>query len=408
MSDSQAYEEVRISSDGVTVVKRFEEDEFPVPAIAFEFASNRDESITVTLTDEVPEGVAVEDLGFHPEYGSEYWTIDNEQITFEKELDANAEYTTVYGIRATGTDDVEQFLTQPQIDEVDPPLPEGAEGKLEEGETDGEGEDDLIPETDDDIVKDVIAGDGEVPGLEDEEEADDEEIETLNLKDPNEPESTQTGSSTADGDDGDAPAVDLDGESIVGAIAEEIRQNNVSVDDMKLLTRAIEKLSEREETTNGSGDGVQDARVDKLQKDIADLRAYTDALEEFLEENGTGDQLIQDFRDQLDEVNTSLDNVEAELAETTETVDDVREEVTDVSNEVEAISDEVDTVAGEVDDVESSVDDLEGSLAEVETAVDELEEEVTDGDVSARLEEIEDELEDLREWQDQIKNTFGG
>jgi len=406
MSDSQAYEEVRISSDGVTVTKRFEEDEFPVPAIAFEFSSDREESVTVTLTDEVPEGVAVEDLGFHPEYGSEYWTIDDEQISFEKGLDANAEYTTVYGIRATGTDDVEQFLTEPQVEEVDPPLPEEEKEDEEAIPTEDGDSEDIVPETDDDIVKDVISGEGEVPGLEDDgEEATDEEIETLNLKDPNEPDSAQaTSGADADGDGAEAADVDLDGDSVVAAIADEIRQNSVSIDDLKLLTRAIEKLSD----DGSSGDGVQDARVDKLQKDIADLRAYTDALEEFLEENGTGDQLIQDFEDQLDEVSGSLDQMQAELSETSETVEDVREEMDAVSSEVDDIGTEVGGVVEDVDGVESTVDDLESSLADVESAVDELDEKVTDGDVAGRIEDIEQEIEDLQEWQDQIKNTFGG
>ena len=97
MSNSQEHEEVSVSSGGVTVVKRFEADEFPVPAIAFEFSSDRDGAVAVTLSDEVPDGVAVEDLGFHPEYGSEHWTIDEDEIRFEYELEPDDEYTTVYG-----------------------------------------------------------------------------------------------------------------------------------------------------------------------------------------------------------------------------------------------------------------------------------------------------------------------
>jgi archaellum component FlaC len=400
MSDSQAYEEVRLSSDGVAVTKRFEEDEFPVPAIAFEFASDREESVMITLTDEVPEGVAVEDLGFHPEYGSEYWTIDDDQITFEKDLDANSEYTTVYGIRATGTDDVEQFLTEPGIDEVDPPLPK--EDKADTDDPDEDGSEDIIPETDNNVVKDVISGEGDVPGLEDDDDADDEEIETLNLKDPNQPDSVGGGNSanSEETSDGETTAVDLDGDSVVATIAEEIRQNEVAIDDLKLVTRAIDKLSERNDGGSSSG-GAQDARVDKLQKDIADLRAYTDALEEFLDENGTGEQLIRDFESQLDNMSDSLDQVEAELAKTSDTVDGVRDGMEEVTSEV-------DSVADDVDSVESTVEDLEKSLEGVESAVDELEAEVTDGDVAGRLEDIEADIEGLQEWQEQIKNTFGG
>ena len=406
MSDSQAYEEVRVSSDGVTVTKRFEEDEFPVPAIAFEFVSEREETVAVTLSDDVPESVAVEDLGFHPEYGSEFWTIDEDEISFEREFDANADYTTVYGIRATGADDVEKFLTEPAIETVDPPLPDGEQA---DGETaDGNGAEDIVPEGDDDIVKDVISGDGNVPGLEDDDEATDEEIETLDLKDPNEPVESGTAATVEDGaeDGDDEPTAEVDAESVVSAMADEIRSDDVPIDDLRLVQRAIDKLADR----NGSstGDGVHDARVEKLQTDVADLRAYTDALEEFLEEEGTGDQLIRDFESQLEEFDRTLDRVQSDLSETTETVSDVRTEMDDVSDDVESMSDDVDGVSEEIEDVERSVSELETSLESVESSVNELEEEVTDVDVSDRLEGIEEELEELREWQDQIKSTFGG
>jgi uncharacterized protein YoxC len=380
---------VAVSTDGVTVLKRFEEDEFPVPAIAFEFESQRDEEVTVTLTDEVPEGVEVEDLGFHPEYGSEYWTIDEDRISFEKTLDANVEYTTVYGIRATGTDDVEQFLTEPVLDEVDPPLPDGEVPS-----------DDIVPESDDDIVKDVIAGDGEVPGLEDDADVDEEEIETLDLKDPNADDGSQE--VTVDDSDGadQTEDADVDG-SVVAAMAAEIRSNDVPMQDLKLLQRAIDQLSDGDTNGSAPSSGARDARIERLQTDIADLRAYTDALEEFLEENGTGEQLIEDFESQLESFSSDLDAMESELAETSETVESVASEMSTVSSEMDEVTDEV-------GDIESSVSEMEESVETLQSAVEELETEVTEGDVAGRLDTIEEELTELRDWQDQIKSTFGG
>ena len=73
MNESEAHKEPVILSDGIRVVKRFESEEFPVPAIAFEFTSSRNESVTVTLSDTTSDNIAVEDLGFHPEYGSEFF-----------------------------------------------------------------------------------------------------------------------------------------------------------------------------------------------------------------------------------------------------------------------------------------------------------------------------------------------
>ena len=401
MSDSQAYEEVAISSDGVSVIKRFEEDEFPVPAIAFEFMSEREEEVTVRLTDEVPEGVEVEDLGFHPEYGSEFWTIDDDTITFERALDAHSDYTTVYGIRATGADDVEQFLTEPVIEEVDPPLPDDDEEEEEEMT------DDIIPESDDDVVRDVISGDGEVPGLEDEEpseETDEEEIETLDLKDPNAPADQQPTVTSEDDSDSEAGGEDEATEdvsaastngSVVAAMATEIRQNNVSVDDLRLLQRAIDQLSDQ------SSSGATDARIDRLQADISDLRAYTDALEEFLDENGTGEQLIEEFDSKLETFRSDLDELENSLAEMDDTVERV-------DSDMDEVQSEVDTMSADVEDVEATLSDIEASVDDLDTAVSDLESEVEDGDVAERMDEIEREVAELREWQDQIKSTFGG
>jgi uncharacterized coiled-coil DUF342 family protein len=444
MSDSQAYEEVSVISDGVTVVKRFEEDEFPVPAIAFEFTSKRDEEVSVRLSDTVPEGIEVEDLGFHPEYGSEYWTIDDDTITFERDFDANSSYTTVYGIRATGSDNVEQFLTEPSLEEVDPPLPE------EEKE-----DEDIIPESDDDVVKDAISGDGEIPGLEDEDGGDgdeDEDVETLNLKDPNEPQETSQGSDSGGettADTGDSEAASVEGGSIVAAMANEIRRKNVSAEDVKLLRRAFEIA--------GQDGGTTAAKLQQIQTDIADLRAYTNSLEEFLDENGTAEEMIGGFEDQLDNFSSQLDALQseiesnsAELDSVSDEMDSVSEEVSSVSEEMDSVSDEVedvhnkvDTVSGRVDSVTSDVDSVseevdsvsdevssvsgemesmseevssvskeierfDSAIENIESEMETLEEKATDGDVAERLGSIEEELEDLHEWQDQIKQTFGG
>lgn len=425
MSDSQAYEEVTVTSDGVTVVKRFEEDEFPVPAIAFEFESDRDESVTVRMSDTVPDQIEVEDLGFHPEYGSEYWTIDDETITFERELEAGGSYTTVYGIRATGSDDVEQFLTEPTIDKVDPPLPE------EEKEDEAESED-IVPETDDDVVKDAIAGDGEIPGLEEDDgESGGEEAEdiTLNLNDPND-EGSAGAQADSESNGTESADVTLESGSLAGALANEIRQQNVSGEDLKLLRRALDVAAEKD------GSSANQARLDQLQSDISDLRAYTSALEEFLEENGTGEEIIEEFEGQLESFDNRLESVQneldsnsekvgavsSEIDEISDTVSAVDEQMDDLTEEVDGVSGEMETVKGDVDevkedvtevqgdvtDVSDEIDSLDSSIDEIETTVSELEDQVSGIDVDERVEDIEADIDELQTWQDQIKETFGG
>ncbi|MFB6309082.1 MAG: hypothetical protein ABEH35_07110 [Haloarculaceae archaeon] len=396
MSDSQAYEEITVSSDGVTVTKRFEADEFPVPAIAFNVESERKEPVTVQLIDDVPEGVAVEDLGFHPEYGSEYWTIEEDEIAFEREIEPASEYTTVYGIRATGTDNVEQFLTEPALESVAPPL---------------DGDVDALVSDSSDAVKDVIAGDSDsVPGLDDEQ---DDDIGTLDLKDPND-EGTQTASadtadasadagtdSESDTDEGPAD-VEVSGDSLVNALANELRENEVSADDVKLLRRAFELASQE------SGSVV--ARVEKLQSDVDEVLAYTEALEEFLDENGTGNQMIEEFSaeletfdDELDELRADLDGVQTTTADNSEQLDSVEGEISDM----EARFDEIE---GEIDDVRDEIGD--GELADridsLEDEIDDLREDVSDTDVEERFDEIHEEIEELKEWREQLSSVIGG
>jgi len=433
MSDSQQYEKVSVSSDGVTVDKRFEEDEFPVPAIAFEISSTRSETVTVVVVDEVPEDVAVEDLGFHPEYGSEYWNIDEDTITFEREIETNSEYTTVYGIRATGTDNVEQFLTEPVIESVDPPLEES----------------DVVDESGSDVVRDVISGDSDaVPGLEDDaSEGDDTDadVDTLDLKDPNAPDepATSDGGSTIEsgGSSDSGGEVTLDGadtDSLVGALATEIRNGNVDGDDVKLLRKAFDLAAE--------DSGSVDARIQRLQTEVADLLAYTDALEEFLDENGMGDEIIEDLRDEVESFQSDLaevrelassheqslsgieetvDEVESSMSALESDMDDVFDEVDTVQSEVDSVQTDVDTVQSDVDSVqtdvnsvqtdvssvESEMDEVSQSVEDVESELENLESQVGDIDVEAvkgDIDDIEDEIEELKEWREQLSSVIGG
>ena len=380
MSDSQAYEAITVASDGVSVTKRFEADEFPVPAIAFNVVSKRSEAVNLRLVDTVPDDVAVEDLGFHPEYGSEFWDINDDEITFEKEVEPDSEYTTVYGIRATGTDDVEKFLTEPEIENVDPPLDED--------------EADLVG-GDNNAVKDVISGESDsVPGLEDDE---DEDIETLNLKDPN-----NEGAPEAGGEPADAEAA-AEGESapatgnVVAAMANEIRQNNVSAQDVKLLKRALDAVSQDSDPEGG----VNTARINRIQNDIADLRAYTDALEEFLAENGTGDEVIEEFGNRLDSFEAELDSFEDEISSAKSAAEAATEGIDTLGVEVDSLEDGL-------DDVEGSVESIEGELDDIEAEIEDVREELGDGELDERLSDVEEEIVDLNEWREQLSSVIGG
>jgi outer membrane murein-binding lipoprotein Lpp len=457
MSNTGGYERLTVDSDGVRVTKRFERDEFPVPAIAFEFESERDRAVRIRLEDRVPEGVAVEDLGFHPEYGSEYWTVDGETIAFERELSAGSEYTTVYGIRATGTEEIERFLTEPAVTTIDQSGTDSGTAPSEES---------IVPGSDD-VARDASSGSGDGRGVDgetgdpvpdatedtdegaaDPEEADGE-IATLDLRDPDENAGkpgdggttasggpgTATGAATgttggassgtvgdgttgsddagtgdpanrsSDGPiDGAAPEATDDRSvadsgrdgALVSALAAEIRNGDVASEDLELIEAALDRAGKT---------GATEARIERLQSDIADLRAYTDALETFLDENGTAEQVIGEFEERLDNLADELAILRADLDANRTTTEELADTVTSVHDGVDDLTSDVDGIRGDVAAVESTVSDLEGAVEELRADVDRLE---TEGDVSERLDGIESDLAALQEWREQIQQTFGG
>jgi len=406
MSDSQAVEEQTTTVDGVTVTQRFETDEFPVPAVAFEFESTRETPATVRVIDTVPETVDVGDLGFHPEYGSEFWTIDDDQITFERRLAPGEEYTTVYGVRATNADSGETFITEPTIETVSSPDENSETGEADEA--DGTPIESAIPgETN--VVRDALGGDSSVPGLDDEQ---DDSIDIDLDVDIDETDDTETVGEDGHEEPEDRPDRDRSAapaageserqrtgtsterpESLVGELAGEIERGAVTDEELGRLRGAlgVENDEGRSEGSAGERDGAVTAKLDQLQADISDLRAYTGALEEFLAENGTGEELVEDIeatRDRLEELDGRLEETEASVAA-------VREDLAGVEDTVGTVEDRLETKAdaSRVESVEETTDELGGRL-----------ETKADADELAELQERLDELEEFRE---QIVNTFG-
>lgn len=399
MSNAEPEERVTASSDGVTVEKSFEPDDFPVPAIAFVIRSERDETVAVRMVDSVPEHVTPEDIGFHPKYGAEFWGVDGDAIVFEREFEPGEEYTTVYGLRGGDSDDVEKYMTDPVLETVHPPLEEGEESEdvvrdviesEEEGEEEGEeeSEDDAesadgaesAPETDTEAHDDIESAirEADTDGA----SADTEAEES---SEPAEPES-EPGH-----DDGTTAAVA--GGSLAAALAAEIRDGEVDDEDLEELRDALGV----EVGTGGAADsgGAVDARIERLQSEVADLQAYTDALESFLDENGDAQTLIEEFRTELDEAVERVDDVDDRVDSTLQEVETRVEEATD---EIEATIEE--RVADHIEELRSDIEALE---QQVEDGVDDERLDAIESDIS----DIEDELSDVAEMRERLTAAFG-
>jgi len=125
---------VEVEQAGITVKKSFEPDDFPVPAIRYVIRSDRDEAADIRIVDSVPDDVPPQDIGFHPEYGADFWQVEDGHIVYEREFGAGEEYTTLYGFRNKATNDIERFLSEPTIEAVSEQEPtRHAEAAGEEG-----------------------------------------------------------------------------------------------------------------------------------------------------------------------------------------------------------------------------------------------------------------------------------
>ncbi|WP_251343852.1 hypothetical protein [Haloplanus halophilus] len=412
---------VSVSTGEVRVGKAFEADRFPVPAIAFEIESLADDPIRIRLVDQIPESFAMEGVGFHPDYDSDNWTAYRDhRVAYERTLDPGESVLTVYGIRIDDPEEADPFLDEPTVEVIEPnDVTGGTEDVLGRettqavrdalsGEESGDlselaSDADAEPEP---LLDDADAAEAPAPrdrdpdptavlGDRDEDvtavergpdaEKEEEEREAVPSADAAEtldPRSVAAAPADADdatGDDGDAAAgapAAAPG-SVAAALAAEIRDGSVDDDDLAVLHEAFE----------GEVPTSVDVRVGRLQSQVEDVLAYRDALADFLDENGTAEEVLGDVSEEVSELNDRVDALDESLSAAADDRESLHAEVGEVA-------DRVDDVAADVDRIDARLERLDERL----TAVEALEEDV---------EAVRSELEDLRSFRDRLSSAFG-
>ncbi|WP_254862629.1 hypothetical protein [Halovivax gelatinilyticus] len=443
---------VTVEESGVRVTKRFAPDEFPVPAIRFEIDSSHDEPVVVRLGETIPESFPMDAVGFHPEYHSDQWTaFQNHRVEFEGTVDPDSSLVTVYGIRIDDDFDPEPFLTEPTIDEVDTK-------SASTTEADPDALEEVIPEDRNEVVKSILSDDSEeLPGLDsdesDESSSDDQSIEldidaaaervanqrggdedvktdssdpsdetTVEFDDSSvsEPESQPSDEADDDTDDGESdetsgvadPDPSPSGEStesltpteVASSLATAIRSEEIDTDDLQTIRDALEPTSEP----------ISAVKVEHLQNRVEEVAAYSNALETFLEEEGTGAQVIERVTSELESIRSDIDALESELEKSSSSVDSVEQSVDSLTDTMSALESSVsenttsiDTVESRLDSlaeltetIESSVGELDGKadgldedLSSLETTVSAVESDV--GSVTSDIESVTDDIEEL-------------
>ena len=198
----------------------------------------------------------------------------------------------------------------------------------------------------------------------------------------------------AEADDSDvatAPATDAEG-GLAATLAAEIRAGEVSDADLDTLRGELDPGLPRS----------ADVRIRRLQSQLADLEAYSDAIKEFIDDEGTGAELVERLDAELEAVTTELDGLQDGLDAAADDREAIRNDVDALGDDLAATDDRVDTVdetattaADGVDDVHDRADAIEDHLDGVESDIDDLTDDIDDvaaeiGDVAADLDDTDD------------------
>jgi hypothetical protein len=362
MSDAGTPERT-VTEEGISLTKSYETDEFPVPTVDFRLRSERDDGAMVRLVDAIPEEVPSGDLGFHPDYGGEDWMVEGDSAVFERRIAPDGEYRTVYGIR-TEDHDPEWFMTDPTLDVsgLGDGTTEAADAESAATDTDAA----ATPGRDSSqAARDVISGDRDVSGP-------DDTIGAVDISGggSSEPDGTETaGAGAGSGASGGAGAGRVGGAegSVGAALAAELRNGELADADRELLAAELD-------TDGASGE----VRLSHLQSRISDLEAYTDALEEFIDENGPARQLIEDLTEQVE-------TIEDELASLDERTSESERAIEALDGDVEANAEDIDALDRDIADAEAEIDETQASV----------------GDLRA-------DIDDINEWRERISSVLGG
>ena len=239
-------------------------------------------------------------------------------------------------------------------------------------------------ETDEDGTGDEVGGDADAEGADDADDADDAETDAddESVHSSAAAEALDPRDSPVAGEhDTSAPAAD----SVAAALAAEIREGRVDDDDLSVLREAL--AAEIETDASAS----VDARIARLQSEVADLLAYSDALADFLDENGTAEDVLGEVSEDVTELSDRVDTLadEVSAAETERTA--LGDEVSDLAEDVTAVSDRIEGLDADLGAAVDRLDERRDAVESIETDV----------------EALREEIDDLQTFRDRLSDAFG-
>lgn len=252
----------------------------------------------------------------------------------------------------------------------------------EQAETDTESKEEEAPEADDsDQLDDEVADDS----------ADAEDTTEESNEPPIQPAADVDASSDGTPEDGSSLVAVQGG--IAAVLAAEIRNDNVSDEDMALLKKELGTDVPRS----------VEVRLSRLQSQVETFAAYSEALESFIDENGTADELLTRVDNGLDELEETVDDLTIDITAAADERDALSADITSVKTTAESAADRVDELEADLNDTTSQIDGFDDDLGSLIDDVDDLDSTVET--LGADLEEAFEEIGAVAEDVETVEST---
>ncbi|KTG30811.1 hypothetical protein [Haloferax profundi] len=230
---------------------------------------------------------------------------------------------------------------------------------------DGDAGDQLDASVDD---AEILGDDGEEEGTEELVAESTEDVEVESEHEPSGPRTLADDTSAAVTEylddpeeltsDDEADTVDTEG-GLVAAIAAEIREGAVDDDDLAVVREAVETETRRS----------TDVRIQRLQSQMEDLAAYSDALASFIDEEGTGQQLVAEFREEMQDFRADIDALDSMVDEAVESADDTASRLDAAEETLAAVDERSERAQSKVERVDGRLDAHDGRLEDLSTGL---------------------------------------
>ena len=335
-----SHETVSVSDGEIAVQKVVDTTKFEVPAVVYHIESNAVETKRIRIRQPFPETVSQEDIGFHPEYGAEWWTTERSEAVFAREIDPGDSVITLFGVLGVDPETDDWLMSKPNLD--------------------------------------IIESISDTP-------------KWMEVFESDQPEKTGANPFTRAEQSENRRSPPSGEDSIISRLAEALDNDDYSEDDLRSIESHLAHSS-----------GATETRIGHLQNQISDLTAYIDALEDFFDDHGTAavlDRIVED----VSTLDTRLTKVEESTDVTEDTITELRSEMDQMGDRLSSIDEEISaikkTAAQQNEQVNRNTTDIRSATESIEELKSELttirELRVAHENQAERIESLEETLHRL-------------